>query len=122
MSTAHAVAYEAAPADIGEVTLLATFLAHDGNPNERGLLMFAVDDDVVIPSCFLQSPGRLKPLVRSINTLYLKGTATQRYAWWTTPNHILSRRKPIDLVDADGDTSNVNMLIGAARMYTPSDS
>lgn len=55
-------------------------------------------------------------LVRTINVLYLQGTAEQKFQWWTTKSMSLTGRAPIDCL---GNDSLRQILIGMARDHTP---
>lgn len=97
--------------DLGPVTLFRDFLGNLGRKDDPGLLLFCVDDQMVIPSKLLEQTGMLYPLVRTINVVYLTGTAQQKFRWWTTKSMHLAGRAPIDYL---GNDSLQRILIGMA--------
>jgi hypothetical protein len=104
--------------DLGPVTPFTDFLANLGSRNDPGLLLFCVDDQMVIPSKLLQQTGMLYSLVSTINMLYLSGTCEQKFRWWTTKSMHLNGRAPIDCL---GDDSLQRILIGMANTHHPFD-
>jgi hypothetical protein len=119
MSTALAGENSADVIELGSVTPFSDYLKRGGRKDERGLILFTVGDQMVIPDSLLQkgSAGLLWPLVRDINTLYLNGTAEQKYHWWITTSVHLGGRAPIDFVDS---LDQRIILIGMARNHRPS--
>lgn len=118
MTTAIAAESSADVLELGSVTPFSDYLERGGRRDERGLILFEVGDQMVIPDCLLQkgSAGLLWPLVRDINTLYLNGTAEQKYRWWITTSMHLGGRAPIDFVDC---LDQRIILIGMARNHRP---
>lgn len=100
------------------MTLFGEYIANGGTAADQGLLLFQVDDDRVVPTAFLEAPGKLNPLVVTINTICLGGTAAQKLVWWTSPSIHLGGKAPIDFVN-EPTLRQREILVSMARSYRP---